>query len=169
MEINKTNAVQGVSGKQESVPAVEASPVQNAPARVSTPAASDRTGPPPEQESGAGNSDVAPPKKRYFTAYDFKTAPGLNDDILKLNDELRDIERQSFNYQNDINELKKEIENSGSSDPEKTESDTAEMGALKSELSEAEAERTRKINEIRAMYAEGTYSVSGREIVDNWD
>lgn len=169
MEINKTNAVQGLSGKQESAPAVEASPVQNAPARVNSQAAPDKTGPLPEQKSGAGNADAAQPKKRYFTAYDFKTAPGLNDDILRLNDELRDIERQSFKYQSDIDELKKEIENAGSAGLEKTESDTAEMGALKSELSEAEAERTRKINEIKAEYAEGTYNVSGSKIVDNWD
>lgn len=106
--------------------------------------------------------------KKYYTANDLKTATGMSGDILKLNDDLRNIAKQSFQYQTDIDEIKKEIGNDNG-DPGKLERDTAELSGLKARLEDADTERMRKLNEVRAKYAEGNYRVNSRDIVDSWD
>lgn len=113
---------------------------------------------------------AAPEKARkYYTANDLKTATGMSSDILKLNDDLRNIAKQSFQYQTDIDEIKKEIDGSDSNDPAKLERDTAELSSLKAQLNEADTDRMRKINEIRTKYAGGTYKVNSMDVVNSWD
>jgi hypothetical protein len=185
MEISKVNIVQNVAiqvqAAVESVPAPQ--PViasnQAVPQQIITPQAPQMQQNLTQQavnkqaetsvtQKKGGDKNSASSAKKYYTAYDLKTATGMSSDVLKLNDELRNIAKQNFQYQSDIDEIKKEIDNDGS-DPAKRERDTVELNLLKTQLSEADIERTRKLNEIRAKYAEGTYKVNSRDVVNSWD
>jgi hypothetical protein len=153
MEIKKASEV----NDRQSAPSAGAGVKKNS----DTPAAPDAKKTAPQ--------DSWQPAKRYTAAYDYKTAPGLNADIEKLNDELRGIESQSFQYQSEIDELKKEIEKDETADPSQVNGKIMEMNGLKEEIAEADAERTRKVLEIKQQYAEGKYKVSGSDIVDSLD
>jgi predicted RNase H-like nuclease (RuvC/YqgF family) len=113
----------------------------------------------------ANSQNPSAQAKRYVVGGSTAADAQVSAEAAKLNEEIKEIEKKTFSYQDSVDELKKEIDNT-SSDPDQMYAKITQLNELKYEIMEAETQRISKMNELKTKLADGSYNVSGRDIVD---